>query len=149
MKTSNELPRADRRRCLSPEVLEDRMVLSAGQGSTFAIMPAAITTAGQASSVSFTSSSSLFTPATKRRQDHAGHRRHGPHADRLDVVEPPDDRDRREARGRLGDQLHRPGDPGPAHPLLRQDRQGQPPRQHADLGGPVHGQGPEVRPGPR
>jgi hypothetical protein len=63
MKTPNELPRVRRRRCLTPELLEDRMVLSASQGSTFAIMPASVTTAGQVSSVSFTMSPSLFTPA--------------------------------------------------------------------------------------
>jgi hypothetical protein len=65
MKTSNELPRVRRRRCLAPDLLEDRMVLSASQGSTFAIMPAAVTTAGQASSVPFTMTSDLFTPAAK------------------------------------------------------------------------------------
>ncbi len=65
MKTSNELPRVRRRRCLAPDLLEDRMVLSSGQGSTFAIMPASVTTAGQVSSVPFTVSSSLFTPAAK------------------------------------------------------------------------------------
>jgi hypothetical protein len=63
MKTTKEFPRVRRRRCLVPERLEDRMVLSAGQGSTFAIMPAAITTPGQAASTPFTISSSLFTPA--------------------------------------------------------------------------------------
>lgn len=66
MKTLKGLPRADRRRYLSPEVLEDRMVLSSGEGSTFAIVPSAVTTAGKASSVSFNVSSSLFTPATKQ-----------------------------------------------------------------------------------
>ena len=65
MKTSKEPRRASHSRCLTPEVLEDRMVLSAGQGSTFAIMPSAVTTAGKVSSVSFTVSSTLFTPATK------------------------------------------------------------------------------------
>lgn len=65
MKTSKESQRAVRRRTLTPELLEDRMVLSAGQGSTFAIMPASVTTAGKDSSVPFTVSSSLFTPATK------------------------------------------------------------------------------------
>jgi hypothetical protein len=65
MKSSNELPRVRRRRCLAPELLEDRVVLSAGQGSTFAIIPAAVSTAGKDSSVSFTMSSSLFTAATK------------------------------------------------------------------------------------
>jgi hypothetical protein len=38
------------------------MVLSAGQGSTFAIMPAAITTAGQETATPFAISPSLFTP---------------------------------------------------------------------------------------
>jgi Dockerin type I domain len=63
MKTSNQLPRVRRQRCLTPELLEDRMVMSAGQGSTFAIIPASVTTAGQATSTSFTINSSLFTPA--------------------------------------------------------------------------------------
>jgi hypothetical protein len=62
MKTSNEMPRVRRRRGLTPELLEDRMVLSSGQGSTFAIVPAAITTAGQATSTSFKIDPSLFTP---------------------------------------------------------------------------------------
>jgi hypothetical protein len=65
MKTSNEIPRERRRRCPAPELLEDRMVLSAGQGSTFAIMPAAITTAGQDTSTPFTISPSLFTPGPR------------------------------------------------------------------------------------
>lgn len=66
MKTSKQSPRAPRRRCLTPELLEDRVVLSAGEGSTFAIMPSSVTTAGKESSVPFTVSSSLFTPATKQ-----------------------------------------------------------------------------------
>src|SRR5690242_14327831 len=61
MKTSNEIPRTRRRPCLAPELLEDRMVLSNSQGSTFAIMPAAVTTAGQATSTPFTVSPSLFS----------------------------------------------------------------------------------------
>jgi hypothetical protein len=65
MKTSNALPRVRRRRCLTPELLEDRMVLSSGQGSTFAILPAAITTAGKETSSSFTVDPSLFTPNAK------------------------------------------------------------------------------------
>lgn len=63
MKTSNELPRVRRRQSPTPELLEDRVVLSAGQGSTFAIMPASVSTANQVSSVPFTISSSTFTPA--------------------------------------------------------------------------------------
>jgi hypothetical protein len=62
MKTPNEIRRTRRRPSLAPELLEDRMVLSNSQGSTFAIMPAAITTAGQATSTPFTISPSLFTP---------------------------------------------------------------------------------------
>jgi len=62
MYTSKALPRVRRRRCLAPDFLEARMVLSSGQGSTFAIMPGTITTAGQVSSIPFTMNSSLFTP---------------------------------------------------------------------------------------
>lgn len=65
MKNSSESPRAPRRRHLTPEVLEDRMVLSAGQGSTFAIIPSAVTTAGKVSDVSFTLTSSTFTAAKR------------------------------------------------------------------------------------
>ena len=65
MFTSKELTRVRRGRCLAPEFLEERMVLSSGQGSTFAIMPGSISTAGQVSTVPFTMNPSLFTPATK------------------------------------------------------------------------------------
>jgi Dockerin type I domain len=65
MKTPNELPRVRRRRWLAPELLENRMVLSSGQGSTFAIMPSAVTSVEKSTSVSFTMNSSMFTPATK------------------------------------------------------------------------------------
>ncbi len=62
MDTSKTLPRVRRRRCLAPDFLEERMVLSAGQGSTFAIMPGKISTAGQVSSLPFTVNSTMFTP---------------------------------------------------------------------------------------
>ncbi len=62
MKTTKESTRGLRRHRLAPEQLEDRMVLSAGQGSTFAIMPDSITTPGKAQATSFTISPSLFTP---------------------------------------------------------------------------------------
>ncbi len=62
MYKSKESPRVRRSRCLTPEFLEQRMVLSAGQGSTFAIMPGTVSTAGQLSSIPFTINSSLFTP---------------------------------------------------------------------------------------
>ena len=41
------------------------MVLSSGQGSTFAIMPGAVTTSGQVSSIPFIINPSLFTAAPK------------------------------------------------------------------------------------
>ncbi len=63
MYTSKESPRVRRGRCLAPESLEQRMVLSSGQGSTFAIMPGAVTTSGQVSSIPFMINPSLFTPA--------------------------------------------------------------------------------------
>ncbi len=63
MKPSNQLPRARRGRCLAPEVLESRVVMSSGQGSTLAIMPGSVTAAGQVSTLSFQVSPTLFTPA--------------------------------------------------------------------------------------
>lgn len=62
MKPSKDLPRARRRRCLAPEALESRLVMSSGQGSTLAIMPGAITTAGQVATNTFEVSPKLFTP---------------------------------------------------------------------------------------
>jgi hypothetical protein len=67
MKPLKPLPRVRRRRCLAPEVLEERLVLSSGQGSTFAIMPGSVTTPGQVSSLPFQIDPSLFTaPASGR-----------------------------------------------------------------------------------
>jgi hypothetical protein len=65
MNLTQKVRRTRQRLCLAPEVLEDRVVLSAGQGSTFAIMPGTITTPGTTSSVQFTMSSSMF--ATPKR----------------------------------------------------------------------------------
>ncbi len=88
MYTSKALPRVRRRRCLAPDFLEERVVMSSGQGSTFAIMPGSITTAGQASAIPFTMNSSLFTP-TKDGKMLDRHRRHT--GDRLvvDDFQPP------------------------------------------------------------
>jgi hypothetical protein len=61
MNPSKQLPRVRRRRCLAPEVLESRLVMSAGQGATFAIMPGAVNAAGQVSSVNFKVDPTLFT----------------------------------------------------------------------------------------
>lgn len=51
------------RRRLNPalDTLEDRVVMSAGQGSTFAIMPGMVATAGQVSTLNFKIDPSLFT----------------------------------------------------------------------------------------
>jgi hypothetical protein len=58
---SKPMRRVRRRVCAAPEVLEDRLVLSAGQGDTFAIMPGAVTNVGQVSSVTFKIDPTLFT----------------------------------------------------------------------------------------
>ena len=52
---------ARRRRQPAPDVLEDRVVLSAGQGSTFAIMPGTVAGPGMVSSLQFKLDPSLFT----------------------------------------------------------------------------------------
>jgi hypothetical protein len=59
---SNESRRAKRRRYLAPEVLESRVVMSSGQGSTLAIMPGSVATTGQISTLAFEISPTLFTP---------------------------------------------------------------------------------------
>ena len=61
MNTSKPMHRVRRRMCAAPEVLEDRVVMSAGQGSTFAIMPGNVTNVGQVSTVSFKLDPTLFT----------------------------------------------------------------------------------------
>jgi hypothetical protein len=65
MSLSKELRRTRRRSLFTPEVLEDRMVLSAGEGSTFAIMPGSITTAGQISTIDFKIDPTMFTAPRK------------------------------------------------------------------------------------
>jgi Dockerin type I domain len=65
MSLSKELRRTRRRSFFTPEVLEDRMVLSAGEGSTFAIMPGTVTTAGQVSTVDFKIDPTMFTAPRK------------------------------------------------------------------------------------
>jgi hypothetical protein len=61
MSLSKELRRTRYRTFFTPEVLEDRLVLSAGEGSTFAIMPGSVTTAGQVSTINFKIDPSMFT----------------------------------------------------------------------------------------
>ncbi len=62
MNPSREQPRKRRGKGFSLEVREDRQLLSAGMGSTFAIMPGSVDKAGQTSSVQFKLDPSQFTP---------------------------------------------------------------------------------------
>jgi hypothetical protein len=61
MNKSNESRHGRRRLQPAPDALEDRMVLSAGQGSTFAIMPGTVPGPGMTSSLQFKIDPSLFT----------------------------------------------------------------------------------------
>jgi hypothetical protein len=61
MNPSREQPRKKRGKGFSLEVLEERQLLSAGMGSTFAIMPGSVDKAGQISSVQFKLDPSQFT----------------------------------------------------------------------------------------
>jgi hypothetical protein len=65
MNLSKELRRTRRHLCLVPEMLEGRIVLSAGQGSTFAIMPGTVATPNQVSTISFKLDPSMFTTPKK------------------------------------------------------------------------------------
>ncbi|MDG3005369.1 Ig-like domain-containing protein [Paludisphaera mucosa] len=67
MNESRELQRNRRKPALAVDALEDRRVLSAGMGSTFAIVPGTVTTAGQASSVQVSLDSTHFTPGARGR----------------------------------------------------------------------------------
>jgi hypothetical protein len=61
MNPSRELPRKRRERSFSVDHLEDRTVMSAGMGSTFAIVPGAIAAAGQTSTAQFKIDPGYFT----------------------------------------------------------------------------------------
>jgi hypothetical protein len=63
MNPSLKQPHKKRGRDLSLELLEDRQLLSGGEGSTFAIMSGHVATARQVSSVPFIINPSDFTPA--------------------------------------------------------------------------------------
>jgi hypothetical protein len=65
MNLTKDLRRPRQRFRLAPELLEDRLVLSAGEGSTFAIMPGSVTTAGQVSTVNFKIDPTMFTAPRK------------------------------------------------------------------------------------
>ena len=61
MNQSNDSRQGRRRRQPAPDLLEDRMVLSSGQGSTFAIMPGTVSGPGMVSTLQFKLDPSLFT----------------------------------------------------------------------------------------
>ncbi|APW59132.1 dockerin type I domain-containing protein [Paludisphaera borealis] len=61
MNPSRELPRKRRQSTFSVDLLEDRTVMSAGMGSTFAIVPGTIAAAGQISTVQVKIDPSYFT----------------------------------------------------------------------------------------
>ncbi len=63
MNPSHKQPHKKRGRNLSLELLEDRQLMSAGEGSTFAIMSGNVATARQVSSVPFIINPNDFTPA--------------------------------------------------------------------------------------
>jgi len=65
MNQSKELRRVRRHLSPAPEFLEDRMVLSSGEGSTFAIMPGKVATAGQVASTNFMIDPSLFSSPSR------------------------------------------------------------------------------------
>jgi hypothetical protein len=67
MNASQESRRRRRGISLEPERLEGRIVMSSGEGSTFAIMPGTVTTAGQLSSMQFKIDPTLFSAP---KQDH-------------------------------------------------------------------------------
>jgi len=62
MNPSHKQPHKKRGRVLSLELLEDRQLLSAGEGSTFAIMSGTVASAKQLSSVPFIINPNDFTP---------------------------------------------------------------------------------------
>ena len=61
MNASKEPRRMRRHRQPSPEALETRVVMSSGQGSTFAITPGSLTTSGQIVSIPFKIDPTLFS----------------------------------------------------------------------------------------
>src|SRR5271157_679169 len=67
MNPSHKQPHKKRGRNLSLELLEDRQLLSAGEGSTFAIMSGNVATAKQVSSVPFIINPNDFTAARNGR----------------------------------------------------------------------------------
>lgn len=67
MNESRELQRNRRKPALSLDALEGRQVLSAGMGSTFAIVPATVAEAGKTTSVEVRLDSTHFTPGARGR----------------------------------------------------------------------------------
>ena len=121
MNTSKSIRRVHRRMCAAPEVLEDRVVMSAGEGSTFAIMPGTVSNVGQVSSVNFKIDPTLFT-AAQGGQTPPGHRRRSRYAGEFNL-------DNHDGKSQAGDRLdHRligPRHPSPAFEIQRESRQGE------------------------
>ncbi len=65
MNQSKELRRVRRHLSPMPELLEDRMVLSAGEGSTFAIVPGTVATAGQVATTTFKIDPTMFSSPSR------------------------------------------------------------------------------------
>ncbi|AMV37420.1 Ig-like domain-containing protein [Planctomyces sp. SH-PL62] len=67
MNESRELQRNRRKPVLAVDALEERRVLSAGMGSTFAIVPGSVAEAGKATTVEVKFDSTHFTPGARGR----------------------------------------------------------------------------------
>ena len=76
MNQSNESRHGRRRLHPAPDVLEDRMVLSAGEGSTFAIMPGTVAGPGMVSSAQVPDRPHPVHLAQERRPNRRRHRHH-------------------------------------------------------------------------
>ena len=122
MNQSKELRRVHRRTSPVPELLEDRMVLSAGEGSTFAIMPGSVTTAGQVSTINFKIDPTLFTAAKKNGHMRHRNRHRAGHARELELEHGHPDAQARDLLAHR--RLDRPGDPHRAHEVRPKGCQG-------------------------
>ena len=119
MNLTKKVRRSASRLCLVPEVLEDRVVLSAGQGSTFAIMPGSVTTPGQVSSLPFHDVRRCSPP-----------KKNGNIVVGIDIAAatPRRPRPRRRRSSRRSSRSRMPSgkvDPGPTFEVRRQGRQGE------------------------
>ena len=144
MNPSKELPRARPSPVSAPEVLEDRHgPQRRRRAARSRSCPAAVDHRGAGLVGPVQMSSSLFTPARRDGKITLGIDVTA-HADRLDDVEPPDDRDA--VKPEIVSVTSSTGQVIPVQHTryYAEDRQGQSSRQYADLGGPGDGQGSEA-----